>query len=334
MFFSVIIPIYNAENTLQRCLDSIKYQTFNDFEVLMINDGSMDSSEDLCKSYQKNDSRFRYIYQDNSGVSEARNKGIMEASGEFITFIDSDDEYLSDYLQSFYDMIINYPDCDNYWCGFKYMSDNADVNGKEVIYSDNEKISFLDRKKIMYLHEKNLEASPVNKAYRRKIIIDNKLSMRKDLSLGEDLIFNYDYLNASENGLILIINDTKYLYYCFSDESLNHKYRANLYNIYIAILEKIKECIDLWCVSKEQYDIYYLYVFYMMDIVMRNTFHQSNTLKYKEKIMYNNTILNNPIFIYAVGRCRDKINIFYRYAYRSKNYRLVRFCDKLVKFKG
>ncbi len=96
---SIIIPIYNAQKHLGRCLDSIKAQTYDDFEVLMIDDGSTDDSGAVCSSFVKNDPRFRYIYQDNRGPDMARKTGIEEASGEYAVFADSDDYVSSDMLE-------------------------------------------------------------------------------------------------------------------------------------------------------------------------------------------------------------------------------------------
>lgn len=98
---SIIIPIYNAEKTLNRCLDSIKQQIFNDFEVLLIDDGSKDSSLTICKSYASKDSRFRVFEKENGGASSARNIGLNNAKGEYIAFCDSDDYVEPDWLIQF-----------------------------------------------------------------------------------------------------------------------------------------------------------------------------------------------------------------------------------------
>lgn len=88
---SVIIPIFNAEKTLKRCLDSILNQTFKNFEIICVNDGSQDKSIDILKEYKEKDNRIIIIQQENKGVSSARNAGIKIAKGKYITFIDSDD---------------------------------------------------------------------------------------------------------------------------------------------------------------------------------------------------------------------------------------------------
>ena len=104
---SIIVPIYNVENYLRQCLDSIVSQTYQNFECLLINDGSPDNSEDICREYVDKDSRFKYFDKENGGVSSARNLGIERSGGAYITFIDSDDWVDSDYLEVLYNALID-----------------------------------------------------------------------------------------------------------------------------------------------------------------------------------------------------------------------------------
>ena len=103
---SIIVPVYNVEKYLRECLDSIMSQTYQNFECLLINDGSPDHSADICREYVEKDSRFRYFEKENGGVSSARNLGIEHSKGEYITFIDSDDWVESDYVETLYDELI------------------------------------------------------------------------------------------------------------------------------------------------------------------------------------------------------------------------------------
>ena len=100
---SIIVPIYNEENTLERCLNSLHKQTFSDYEVLLINDGSTDSSLEICEKYEKLDERFKIFSRENAGPSAARNLGIDRASGEFIYFVDADDHIEHTAIEKMYD---------------------------------------------------------------------------------------------------------------------------------------------------------------------------------------------------------------------------------------
>ena len=97
---SIIIPVYNSENTLRRCLNSVLAQTFTDFECLLVDDGSTDDSGRICDEYAEKDKRFRVFHKENGGVSSARNVGLDNASGEWITFVDSDDWIEGSFLDS------------------------------------------------------------------------------------------------------------------------------------------------------------------------------------------------------------------------------------------
>lgn len=333
MFFSVVIPIYNAETTLERCLQSVIRQSFKDFEVIMVNDGSTDKSEEICIKYVNRDNRFRYYRQINAGVSVARNYGIDHARGEFITFLDSDDIYYIDYLQSFYMLINKFPGKDHYWCGFKYISSSLEQNGREVKHISDEKIVVTDRCKIMSLHEMTLDASPVNKVYRKEILNKYHIRMREDISLGEDLIFNFDYLEYCENTQIIIYNKMNYGYYCFSENSLNHRYRNDLKEIYSVLLDTMQQYIIKWAVSEEQKIIFYNVTFYMYDAVLRNTFCPKNTMGFCEKIRYNNAILKSERFQDALRNGKLSVNKVYKVLYQLGRYEILLMVDKLLEMK-
>lgn len=114
---SIIIPIYNTQQYLSECLESIIHQTYLDFEVILVNDGSKDNSKEICLDFCKKDSRFRLIEQTNSGVSAARNNGIKNSHGKYIAFVDSDDVIASDYLKVLYNAI---KDCDMSNCDLSF----------------------------------------------------------------------------------------------------------------------------------------------------------------------------------------------------------------------
>jgi glycosyltransferase involved in cell wall biosynthesis len=104
---SIIIPAYNAEKTLARAIDSVLAQTYSAVEILVVNDGSTDGTRQVCEAYR---GKIRYIEQENKGVSAARNLGIREAKGEYIAFLDADDEYTDSFFSTFRDALIQYPD--------------------------------------------------------------------------------------------------------------------------------------------------------------------------------------------------------------------------------
>ena len=104
---SVIVPVYNVEEYLKQCLDSILEQTFSNYEVILVNDGSTDSSGLICQEYAENDTRIRYFEKENGGLSDARNYGIEQAQGEYLTFVDSDDFLDASHLSVLYNALVN-----------------------------------------------------------------------------------------------------------------------------------------------------------------------------------------------------------------------------------
>ena len=111
---SIIIPVYNGEKHLQRCFDSIRHQTYKDFEVIIVDDGSTDGTGDICDNMARADSRFYVIHQDNAGVSAARNSALEQAKGD-VAFIDADDYVEPDYIEKL-KKGLDYPEVDISYC--------------------------------------------------------------------------------------------------------------------------------------------------------------------------------------------------------------------------
>ena len=183
---SIIVPVYKAENLLSRCVNSILNQTFSDWELILVDDGSPDTSGVICENFAREDKRIKVIHKDNEGVSSARNYGLNVATADYITFIDADDYICPSFLQT---MIKNNP-ADLIICGF--------VNvGGETFCPDRCSINTqLDSKLITNLIEVPffLDA-PWCKFFRRELIIKNHLSFDTNLRLSEDTLFCYKYLS-------------------------------------------------------------------------------------------------------------------------------------------
>ncbi len=194
---SVIVPIYNSEKYLRSCIDSILSQNYEEFELLLINDGSTDDSGDICKSFA--DSRIRYFEQSNKGVSAARNRGINESKGELITFVDSDDILLQGYIKILTDLQKKYC-ADVTMCAFK----NIDESGRTIDIYESEwtKDVFLKgiaakkeltEKSLANYGKKRPAMAPVCKLYRADIIKKNDIFFDENMPIGEDVLFNLKY---------------------------------------------------------------------------------------------------------------------------------------------
>ena len=187
---SIIIPVYNAEDYLSRCLDSILNQHFTSYEVILVDDGSNDSSPLICDRYSATDARFRTIHKCNGGVSSARNAGLDLAKGEYIMFVDSDDALLPDALEM---MMENVGNEDFVVGGYAVFVEG--VPGREVLpkkecsYSGEDMIRFYDAN-----IRQNCEMldAPWSKMFRRKTI--GNLRFNESLSYAEDKLFVFNYM--------------------------------------------------------------------------------------------------------------------------------------------
>lgn len=186
---SVIVPVYNTAKYLRRCVDSILAQTFTDFELLLINDGSKDNSGTICDEYTEKDSRVRVFHKPNGGVSSARNVGLDNAKGEWIYFIDSDDIIIPDALETFLSAAVN---TDLVISEYQYIFSNGKkyfglVSGDGYFEGDQM------IKKVSDIHWMYW-ATLCNKIYRRPIIEESHLLFDEKISYNEDMIFNFEYL--------------------------------------------------------------------------------------------------------------------------------------------
>lgn len=173
---SIIVPIYNVEKYLRCCLDSILAQTYSDFELLLIDDGSADDSGRICEEYASTDSRIKVYHKINGGVSSARNLGLEKARGEWITFVDSDDWLESGYLENF--------SMDSDLCVQGFFSGDVRI-GYENVFVD---------KKIGYFYLKHSYVSgPYCKLFRANLIRQNHLNFDLQLAYGEDILFLMQY---------------------------------------------------------------------------------------------------------------------------------------------
>lgn len=326
---SVIVPIYNAEKVLNYCVDSILNQTFQDFELILVDDGAIDKSGVLCDEYAAKNGKITAVHLENGGVSKARNIGIGLAKGEYICFIDSDDYVTETYLEELIKTKGKYPDCDSVWCGFQTVSDYKGSNLKVNVFSSEDNYSLLNRTEIMTLHEKWLSQMPWNKLFNADIIKNNNIKFHEDLSLGEDLIFNLNYLDCS-NGKIAIVNNALNYYISGRKESLDNKYYPNLFEIYKKINSEIFKYIKKWNCDESQMIIYYNSCFYSYEKVLRNTFHPKSEIKNKYK--HNKQVMKSEEFREALNNSNCYINSLYEFGYKIASYRFIRILDKVIRF--
>lgn len=210
---SVLIPTYNVEKHIRRCIESILAQTYQNWELILVDDGSPDSSGSICDEYAKNDNRIKVIHKCNGGSASARNAGLSVATGDYITFVDGDDWIESD--------------------GIDKMMQCAETKNADIVMADftieqsdgscsirKEGFSNPDATELMKAMMKGkLHGSNCNKIYRRSLIVANDIHFIDGADYTEDLAFNIKLLTLTNKIAYLPI---AYYHYCIYDNSMSH----------------------------------------------------------------------------------------------------------------
>lgn len=237
---SVIVPIYNVEDYLHRCIDSIINQTYTNLEIILVDDGSPDNCPIICDEYAKKDSRIRVVHKKNGGLSDARNAGIDIATGEYIMFIDSDDFVDIEMMESMMKNMIDNK-VDMVVCNIKYVYEDREV----VKYNQSDRI--LDRYEAMeeYLKDGVVQAVAWNKLYKKSLI--NKMRYKVGKT-NEDEFFTYKVVDKTAK---IYYNSTPFYNYLQRDSSIMGKYS-------IKRLDGVEASYERLNFIKERYPSFYL----------------------------------------------------------------------------
>ena len=300
---SVIVPVYKAEAYLHRCVDSILAQTFQDFEVLLIDDGSPDRSGEICDEYARKDKRVRVFHKENGGVSSARNMGLDNARGEYVCFVDSDDWLDEEMFAIICSFFLSNKQIDILFWGFQY--DYSQVqNGKkrkeekvlQYVYCDTVE-SVLQS--CYWLEDRELFGWTWNKLFKRDIIQSNKIRFDEAVSLQEDHLFTLDYVRYVKN---LMVAPYYPYHYRIVNDSLMHRFIGCQDRIKVATL-LLQSRLDFvahkdFPVAKAYKDFAYKslidYFFYILSILYK--FDSDATTRRQEFSLFKNTVQAYPSY--------------------------------------
>lgn len=267
---SIIVPIYNTSKYLKQCISSVLSQSYLDFELLLVNDGSTDNSLSICKYYEKCDSRVIIIDKKNEGVDKARFTGLKMAKGEFVTFIDSDDWIEPDYLMC----LMNYAEmysCDYVEVGRQRVLDKHGlIKRKSVspVLGLIQQPKLFDEYYISFFGYNILPVSVWGKLY-RKVVLNDACLNPSGLKMGEDLYFNmmlFPYLKS------IYLSD--YIGYNYRFGGMTSKYNPSLYMDLKYLYQKKKELIEYYDYHKaDDYIRYELINVYKSDVIQKIRFH-------------------------------------------------------------
>lgn len=299
---SIIVPIYNVESYINDLFISIDNQTYDNYEALLINDGSTDGSEEICKKYCNQNSKCRYYYKENSGVSNTRNYGIERAKGEYICFVDPDDlldrNYLCDFIGALEktksDMIV---------CNVEKFKTAVSISS-----NNNFKIEkkYDDKTKFEMQFDKYCGYTP-NKIFNTKILKDRNIKFNENVYMMEDMLFVYEYIKNIKT--ISCINKANYKYRYSQDSASKKLNNIKWFSLF--------DTLDIIIKDKENYSeklynrIIYSYIHYLyqakfrLNYIKQNKEYKNIKENIKERIMLSKKLrkqLNSKqrikIFIY------------------------------------
>lgn len=245
---SIVMPVYNSKEYINIAIESVLKQTFSNFELIIVDDGSYDGSEKICDLYALKDSRIKVIHKNNGGVCSARNLGIKKAKGKYITFLDNDDEYDESYLNKMYNVILS-KKSDIVKCSRRNIKIDSNfniINEKYNIY-ENIDLNFDEFAMKYYdIKKSNILGSVWNSLYKKEIIDLYNITFDRNVKHGnEDIIFNSQYLCYCNK--ISIISDVLYTHYYRINHSTSMKFyddqidsRIKALNLELNIMKKYK----------------------------------------------------------------------------------------------
>lgn len=324
---SIIVPVYNTAWNLDRCIQSLINQTYANIEIILINDGSNDGSLEICQNYAANDKRIVVIDKENSGVSDTRNLGILKASGEYISFVDSDDWVNESYIENFNIERIN---VDRFIAvqGIIYDVVNRDTQNVMFEYPSlklaiPESIAEIRRYKIFN------NGCPVAKLFSKRVIVENNILFNLRLSLNEDHLFVLDYY-ACIDDIFLCDSINYHYYYDYKIPSLTKNFHSS--SEYIDIARFIKPSferliyrfgmpVNYWCDSYILFGPIQLVKASMAVFVERNSFDKFKNIVniWKQSSIQGKLLIVDNLylkfFIQLVDRCNIHIFFGIQYAF-------------------
>lgn len=319
---SVIIPVYNCENYICQCLDSIINQTHRSVEIIVVNDGDDGVVNEICRGYKdKYPKTIKYLFQENKGVSVARNVGIENSTGDWIAFIDSDDWVDSDYLEILYNNAINY-NADISICSFWVNGNNSQKKDSFLTCDNNTEFSCRNMDLIKSciipsgFGNRNGETNigvPWGKLYKRELIKSNNTRFVPGLTRMQDSIFNLEcFYNANK----IIYSDKNLYHYRKNRNSATFVYRENykgIVNLYLDCLESFLRDKNLKCEFEEiKQTKTFLLLLEILKLSYLNKGCQLSLIKKRTKIKM---LCKENRFREAIAKCSGKyLNIKQKFA--------------------
>lgn len=302
--FSVIVPIYNKEKYIIECIDSILNQSFNDFELILVDDGSTDSCPRICDEYSKIDKRIKVIHKENGGLVSARKKGAIFSIGDYIVCVDADDYLKNDYLLNISKEIEkNYPDiiCTSL-CEFKKTEKVKRIKFKKRHYRKKDIISRIYPYLIQSKNTKHFPVNSCSKAYKKELYIKIQLDVDEKVNIGEDGCVSIPCIYLANS--LSIINDSSYVYRKNGDSMTSKKTVLDM-NYPKSVYKELTKYINIEEYDfKKQLDRFVVHQLFSLIISMFNIEKPYREIK---KSIIN--LLDDSFYKNAINEAKYKSNI-------------------------
>lgn len=314
---SIIIPIYNKEQYLEECMDSILKQSLESTEIILVDDGSTDSSKKICESYLK-DKRVSYYYQENEGLASARQTGINHAKGEYVGFIDADDWIEPNMFEKMYEKAKEH-NADVVFCNRMYNNDSYRPS-KDIPsgYYDRERIlTEVLPKTLAYIGKKGekraISWSNCRRIYRKKLLEDNNFKFDKRFRRSQDLQLTYEAMLCAKS--FYHLGDDYFYHARTVSDSLARGYTKNMWNLYIPLIERLYKDTENFK-EVDLMDQMHLRAFFFVTDCIENEFKPLCPNDNATKIKLISEIINHPICDRYYGHIEEeKLNPLYRKYY-------------------
>lgn len=293
---SIIVPVFNVEKYIKRCLNSLVNQTLKDIEIIIVNDGSTDNSLKICEEFKQKDDRIKIYSKENEGLGLTRNYGMDRAIGEYIAFLDSDDYIDIDFYENLYKNAKK-NDVDVCFAEIKQVDSNNNIKIYDKIPFEEDKVM---AKKVLY-NILNVKNAKYKKSFMQMCVWRSiyKLSVIKDYNIrfvserefiSEDIIFNIDFL-INANSAAFARNT--YYYYCFNGKSLTNTYKEDRFNkdiiLYNEVIRKLNEYNEYSKLNKYVNNFFLNYI----RALIKQEAGNCSPYEYKQKIKRIKEIVNS-----------------------------------------
>ncbi len=299
---SVIIPVYNAEPYLRACLDSVLASAYQNFELLLVNDGSTDGSLAICEEYAARDSRVALISQENRGVSAARNRGLDVCRGEWVVFVDADDRISPDFLG----LVVREEYREQDLILFDRVENSEDfsraLSVPKTLYFEQEEVPELfrclfQRRQLVQGGNANY-VTPAAKAFRRSLIDRYSIRFLPKLFYGEDTLFNIEFLSKAGHCAYTAL---PVYYYRFHADSSSHRFNPKLPYTLAELLKEIRAVLEANHLFSSLEKDFHTYTLDNLSYTLAwSVFHSSSTNSYGEKMRVCRDLRNDKLYCEAL----------------------------------